>query len=125
MEGDKASPPLPDERTDPKKSEAWYKQRVRCVGTSEIAHLLELPYFTRYVDLLTRKVGLKPPIGEGIPTPCLWSQTFTTVTQAFLEKDMKVEIHGHKLFIISTKYPGSVTLRMATFSMVGMQSGSK
>ena len=33
-------------------------------------------------------------------------QTFETVTRAFLEKDMKVEIHGHKLFITSAKYPG-------------------
>ena len=53
----------------PQKSEAWYKQRVRYVGTSEIAHLLELTYFTRYANLLTRKVGLKPPIGGGFPPP--------------------------------------------------------
>ena len=51
----------------PQKSEAWYKQRVRYVGTSEIAHLLELTYFIRYADLLARKVGLKPSIGEGFP----------------------------------------------------------
>ena len=56
----------------PQKSEAWYKQRVRYVGTSEIAHLLELTYFTRYADLLAKKVGLKPSIGGGIPTPSLW-----------------------------------------------------
>ena len=90
----------------PQKSEAWYKQRVHYVGTSEIAHFLELAYFTCYADLLTRKVGLKPPIGGGIPTPCLWGQTFETVTRAFLEKDMKVEMHGQKLFITSAKYPG-------------------
>ena len=28
------------------------------------------------------------------------------MTRAFLEKDMKVEIHGHKLFTTSAKYPG-------------------
>ena len=64
----------------PQKSEAWCKQRVRYVGTSEIAHLLELTYVTRYADLLAKKVGLKPPIGGKIPTPCLWGQTFETVT---------------------------------------------
>ena len=51
----------------PQKSEACYKQMVRYVGTSEIAHLLELTYFTRYADLLTRKVGLKPPICGEFP----------------------------------------------------------
>ena len=119
MEGDKASSPLPEKRTDPQKV-----QRVHSVGTSEIAHLLELTNFTRYADLLAKKVGLKPPIGGGIPTPCLWGQTFETVTRAFPEKDMKVEIHGHKLFIM-LNIRGSVTLRMATFSMMVMQSCSK
>ena len=56
-----------EERTDPQKSEAWYNQRVRYVGTSEIAHLLEITYFSRHDDLLTMKVDLKPPIGGGFP----------------------------------------------------------
>ena len=106
MEGDKASSHCQRNEQIPKKRESWCKQRVRNVGTSEIAHLLELTYFTCYADLLARKVGLKPPIGGGIPTPCLWGQTFETVTRAFLEKDMKIEIHGPKLFITSVKYPG-------------------
>ena len=38
-------------------------------------------------------------------TAVLWGQTFETVTRAFLEKDMKVEIYGHKLFITAAKYP--------------------
>ena len=89
----------------PQKSEAWYKQRVRYVGTSEIAHLLELTYFTRYADLW-RGRWASNRLFVGVPTPCLWGQTFETVTRAFLEKDVKVEIHSHKLFITSVKYPG-------------------
>ena len=67
MEGDKASSPLPGNEQIPQKSKAWYKKRVRYIGTLEIARILELTYFTRFADLLARKVGLKPPFGGGFP----------------------------------------------------------
>ena len=53
-----------------------------------------------------KKAGLTQPVSGEIPTPCLWGQAFETVNPAFLEKDMNVRIHDHKLFITSAKYPG-------------------
>ena len=67
----------------PQKSEAWYKQRVRYVGTSEITHLPELTYFTRYADLLARMVGSNrllvgafPPVVYGVRPSKLWLKLF-------------------------------------------------